>query len=989
MHSMINKDVLQKIYDSDKFNREIYDFISKTLDDELLKDESEMDCDLICWCTNSLIELEKESDAAFDIIIPLFTGTEFKNASKRLNFKSLSKGSRALIAACLTMFFAISANAAVDKIFDYNIAENIVSAISERINANSKKDIVIGEDKTTVPADEKGTYTEGEKTDEKKPDITGVTGDKKVTQSDAVRTEIKENTPDENKEAPAAVVQNVTVTSIQGEPPEKLIYTTQDTSLDLSGLRLRYVYSDGTYSKWFGSERAKIKNNIDFNKASEQEVILIIDNAYEYSYKILVKSSEIKDDKIKSVKLGHTGLINFTFLLNEQPDLSKLHLEVTYLGGKSEKIYYNNCDEMAVVGINTSIETFGNTKQFTVYYKGFTVTADYVVKNRNNEIYKTDIIQYGGRYALTNSDLMQTPKTLYYYGEPLSVGKGINPNMQNDELVSCNAFADNDKPINNAPFTEEGFTVRAKNVSGEGYVFYDSDELDIFGYDPYKLGFQTLDVYYNGMYLFSYNVFVYGDDGFCPSNTVDAFVDYGEGSQLKINGWYRCIGNGRLQSSDAYFNEICPDKADFEKWKNAHNDSVYNAMKSGSFAVPDNSEQIGWQNAVCTFNEDYSYELKLCQRYDIYTYEINYGDADYFEFDMSRLESPDFGNATITLKIKNVGDVTYNINDFRTVPRIIRDGYSTGSVIDTSLELESAFVNYQIMFDRNSFRLDNRIGVTAMIPAFVYEEGFEDSIVLDVRSRSSYDEDIYDINESEQSLADRYDYYLAARNNNLRIANADNYIIRIKDVAFGTAGEYDGVLYTEYNSRVLEAKRHYTIVEKLVSPKLEVIYDENKSRVLLPGDKFVVDNTLLIYTNKKGDKQQLSAKDIGTSMSGVDDWGYISASFGEDFLVDYKYNGVFTRVWYTCWGKVNTLNATYVKSYNGVRVTFKDSDYTDYYEIKCGDAKIITSDKYATIDKAYLKDGQGFVSVTPHIIVNGEDIAGVTSSTSFTYSSKW
>lgn len=987
MNSIINEDVLRKLYDSKKFNDEMYAFISETLDSELLKDENELDCDLICWCTNALIELEKESDDSFAVILPLFSDNQFLNSAKRFNFKSLSRGSRALIAACLTMFFAVTANAAVAEIFDYNIAHEIASAIQERIDNFKNNNTLIEEEQPSAVPNENPVKKEEPTTQPITESTTQATAAKRVQKSTPAAAVKKDEPQNESttKAGNTTVAENkVVITGIQGEAPKKLVYTTDDTALDLTGLRLRYVYSDNSYSAWFNESSAKIVKNIDFTKIGEQEIVLKINNSYEYRYKILLKNVEVKDDTIKSVKLGHTGCVNFTFFLNEEPDLSNLYLDVTYLGGKKEEIYYENCSEMSVVGINTSIETLSDTKQFTVYYKGFTVTGDYIVKNRNNEVYYARIRYYGDRSNIEYRNPFST-KTLYYYGEPLSAGNGIKPDSEQLDLISCDPFVGNDKPLDYHAFDEIGFTIMAKNVSGSGYVFYDSDELDIRGYDPYQLGFQTLDVYYNGMYLLSYNVFVYGDDGFCPSNTIDAFVDYGDESQLTVKEWYRCIGGGRLQSKRAYLDELQGEEFNREDYINARKNSIYEAMIHSSVAELEDSEKVGWQNAKCTFNEEYSYDLKVSQRYLINGYRFDYGDPGYFSFNMNDLESPDFGNATVTLKINNLGEITYPINDFRTVPRIVIDGTDVGSIIDSSLELESAFIVYQLLPDKTAYRFNDRATFIAPdVPAFVYADGFEDSITFNIAERSDW-ENIFDINETEQSLLNRYGYYLEAKNNKLCLDTGDfcPSQANVKGISFGQTGEYDAVFYTTYNGRVYETSRQITIVENIVTPTLEAVYDENQQRPLLQGHKYDTDNIRFVYTNRRGEQIEITAKDTIISKTGVDDWGYITAQPGDTFRVDYTYKGTTCFLWYHCWGKVTNINTVSTKS--GLMVSYKDNSFSDYYEITCGDTTITTSELKYIIDKSCITEEVGFVYITPHVIIDGEDIAGVKIGIQYTY----
>lgn len=134
MTDLVNKDVMQKVIDGKAFYEEMLEYINAVLEAELLKDEAEMDCDLIKWCTDMLVELKQENEDDFAFILPLFNDLHFAKAlTAGRGFKALSRGTRAILAACITMCFAISANAAVAEIFDYNIAEEVAQAVSTRL----------------------------------------------------------------------------------------------------------------------------------------------------------------------------------------------------------------------------------------------------------------------------------------------------------------------------------------------------------------------------------------------------------------------------------------------------------------------------------------------------------------------------------------------------------------------------------------------------------------------------------------------------------------------------------------------------------------------------------------------------------------------------------------------------------------------------------------------------------------------------------------
>lgn len=134
MNILADKNVLNLLLDEKQFNKEFKAMLNEMIDEELKKDIDRMDCDLIEECTDMLIELEQQGDNGFPVLIPLTTGKKIINACSNRNFKSLSRGMRASIVACVILLSAISCNAAVYKISGHNIAKEVVETINQKLN---------------------------------------------------------------------------------------------------------------------------------------------------------------------------------------------------------------------------------------------------------------------------------------------------------------------------------------------------------------------------------------------------------------------------------------------------------------------------------------------------------------------------------------------------------------------------------------------------------------------------------------------------------------------------------------------------------------------------------------------------------------------------------------------------------------------------------------------------------------------------------------
>ncbi len=122
MDTLVNEKVIASILDDNGFNAEIKALLNEIIDDELLKNFAEMDCDLIDECTQMLIELEQGNDNGFAVMVPLISSEKIIKACEKKGLKNLNRGIRVALVAGLIVLSAFSANTAIAKIFDYNIA---------------------------------------------------------------------------------------------------------------------------------------------------------------------------------------------------------------------------------------------------------------------------------------------------------------------------------------------------------------------------------------------------------------------------------------------------------------------------------------------------------------------------------------------------------------------------------------------------------------------------------------------------------------------------------------------------------------------------------------------------------------------------------------------------------------------------------------------------------------------------------------------------
>lgn len=150
MNTLVNEKIVNSLLNENNFNFELKAMLNQMIDEELVKDIDEMDCDLIEECTNMLIELEQQDDDGFAVIIPLISSEKIMAACTKSSFHYLSRGLRASIIAAIILFSAFTANTVIAKVFDYNIMQEVMDTITDKLedwgiiaNADNKNEVTV------------------------------------------------------------------------------------------------------------------------------------------------------------------------------------------------------------------------------------------------------------------------------------------------------------------------------------------------------------------------------------------------------------------------------------------------------------------------------------------------------------------------------------------------------------------------------------------------------------------------------------------------------------------------------------------------------------------------------------------------------------------------------------------------------------------------------------------------------------------------------
>lgn len=222
MNTLVNERIVNSLFNEHNFNTELKAMLNQMIDEELEKEMDEMDCDLIEECTNMLIELEQQDDDGFAVIIPLISSEKIMANCAKSRFGYLSRGLRASIIAAVILFSAFTANMVIAKVFDYNIAQEVIDTITEKLSdwgfiasADNGNEVTID----SIP------YDKSDKTTQTKPVSQPEQKEEKPIKNTVNRAPPKNNTVREKKTAEPETNTDNTANPPMDEPVVNQTYT--------------------------------------------------------------------------------------------------------------------------------------------------------------------------------------------------------------------------------------------------------------------------------------------------------------------------------------------------------------------------------------------------------------------------------------------------------------------------------------------------------------------------------------------------------------------------------------------------------------------------------------------------------------------------------------------------------------------------------------------------------------------------------------------
>ncbi len=1007
----LNKNIIDRILNDKALEKELRIFLLQSMDEELMKPESEMNCQLIDEITDLLLELDNREDNAA-LLVPFASSRFLIEKASKTGFSSLSKGARAFIIIAASATLLIGANAAIAATSGVNLLSNLTTAVydvlqdwgiisgDDSINDGAKPVIEIddgeadknnGENPKPVPVSNpvnalkkasvnqqiyehkavaiRLEFENGFKSDYLWGEPLSTDGIKvSVVYSDKSSEEISISDCNISGYNKALVgVQKIlveysgvsasfeirlsktssdkrVVTGVDFTAPSKQVYKTDETRLDLSGLKARLIYSDGTYSQYYNESSVNVLTKPDFTKLGDQIITVRIANQFNYSFTILVQDV-YADPEIRAIVLN-SDLYNFT--VGESIAYHDFYATVIYVDGREPLVlkYPESRGELQIFNLDTGGQSL-HTRSFTVSYHGHYATASYTVSERKSVSYA----------KLTGG----MPKHIYYQGEPLCYGNGC------DGYFEVTLLDSSQNELRNSGITlGDRFTVTVyfnESFRNDARILTPG-QCSFVGYDPFKLGYQLIDIYYKDSYLTSYSVFVYGDDGYCPvTRNADEIRKGSEERDFTDNTvrWYRCVGDGKIT------NEI-------------DHGALSSVSRFNSADVP-----LGYSfaSAVLFDGTEYTYKTKSVK--EIASCKLVGADRWHF-VNIDRMEDYDFGDDKVIIKFTDGTSEERKITDFDLHFAYIYDGIS--QPVTRSTNLNSGFGFISLSLDSSKYTgLEKLYALTAN--AFYYRDGYEDTIQLVLESPRADYHFTYGRDCTEKDFIRQNNIYLSAFDNvrELKLSS-----VSVSGVEWGRKGSYTAVITASYDGMTFETSQVITILEKVYEPSLFALYDPYATITPCAGKELDVTGTTLLFRDRNGAETQVrkdkftfeileGGKGHMIDEQPKDNKLKVLYTYTADDGCTYTYIASYNTGFY-----INNILFDYSKAEDAIIVTFDSIEDADYYIVELFGMRVVTQEPLVYYRDGFVRNSSYYnpcVTVTA-VRENPDGTETTTSKTEYT-----
>lgn len=254
MNITVDKNAIGCLYSDKLFVGEMKAFLNSVIDEEIEKAD-EMDTELIDECIDLLSKLDEDDNRA--VIIPFAGYDKILKLCHRNKFNNMSRAMRASLIACIILLSALTANTVIAKVFDYNVAQEVVNSISEKLHEWGL--IASAEDDNETVVEEVPSTT-AKKTEEEATTQPIKESEKTSKQNTPQPVTAKSNSINDKQESTT----KADVTLPIELPAEEIVKHTYSMVFDANGGKCNINSIEVTYGKPVGKLPVPEKDGYDF-----------------------------------------------------------------------------------------------------------------------------------------------------------------------------------------------------------------------------------------------------------------------------------------------------------------------------------------------------------------------------------------------------------------------------------------------------------------------------------------------------------------------------------------------------------------------------------------------------------------------------------------------------------------------------------------------------------------------------------------------------
>ncbi len=595
--------------------------------------------------------------------------------------------------------------------------------------------------------------------------------------------------------------------------------------------RYRYVYSDGTFSPWTVCKDAELVSEYDSQLIDTPQVLTYrAPNGMTFTINVIVYDNTVPEEKIvtklevykmpQAMKHYASNYNQYYMYVDEKCDFSEFQI----------KVYYDDRTTETKTLADGEIQAFGTmSTERPSSYSGYTITFAY---GDVTTTFKYEVI--------------------------------VKPEIQSycfDEVM-WDCYYINDAP---EEFNTKGI-VKAKMTDSNKEIYLD---VEAKGYDPTKIGYIELEIYYEGEYLGNYTAgYIYGDTGYAvtdrPATSYTTTPPFSYRPSVRVA---KCVGDGKFETYGDIKYEL-DDKpiTDSSTYLESGTDGELRASGITKFEC----WCIDTATVYYTVRSDYYIKEFGTHEAKLYLYNVTREDNGGYikerilqdlSYTVTIKEEPTsyIFEAPNNIKI-NIQDIYTEFYDKVHVYAVYKDGRK-----------EEVFDYYISRYLPSNEITSSRLRIymrsadwkqETWKDVYVYSEGYEDSFYITLKdNRIKEYENVYLIGAQSPSL-DIY-FNTATTEERCAVTSSSSYdgVWSVEGWDTSTTGEKEATIIYHSSMGDFKTTYKYIVWENYLEPKTEVILDNSIDYYDFTIG-FSEDEIKIFHINKIGKAEEIEDYDI-------------------------------------------------------------------------------------------------------------------------------